>query len=106
EADLQDIEDTTWEEASTQQRFPIEKAVTAEEIEERLKWGAWKAPGPSDDLPAGFLKACGRPLSTILAAITQASFDLEYFPKRFRSAGVVVLKKPGKTLTQQQTAGG
>jgi Reverse transcriptase (RNA-dependent DNA polymerase)/Endonuclease-reverse transcriptase len=106
EADLQDIEDTTWEEATTQQRFHIEKAVTAEEIEEKLKWGAWKAPGPSDDLPVGFLKACGRPLSTILAAITQASFDLEYFPKRFRSAGVVVLKKPGKTLRQQQTAGG
>ena len=37
EADLQDIEDTTWEEATTQQRFPIEKTVTAEEIEEKLK---------------------------------------------------------------------
>jgi hypothetical protein len=106
EADLQDISDTSWEETTTQQRFPIERAVTAEEVEERLKWGTWKAPGPSDDLPVGFLKACGRPLSVILAAITQASFDLEYFPKRFRSAGVVVLKKPGKTLTQQQTAGG
>jgi len=38
--------------------------------------------------------------------ITQASFELEYFPQRFRSAGVVVLRKPGKTVKQQQTAGG
>ena len=57
-------------------------------------------PGPSDDLPVGFLKTYSRPLSTILIAITQASFDLEYFPKQFYSTGVVVLKKPGKILRQ------
>ena len=59
--------------------------------------GAWKAPGPSDDLPAGFLKACGRLLTVVLADITQASFELEYFLQRFYRARVVVLKKPGKT---------
>jgi hypothetical protein len=97
---------TSREEATSQQRFEIERVVTAEDVEERLRWGAWKAPGPGDDLPVRFLKACGRPLSTIIAAIAQASFDLKYFPQRFRSAGVVVLNKPGKTTLQQQTAGG
>ena len=36
EADLQDITDTTWEEATTQQRFNVERTVTVEEIEESL----------------------------------------------------------------------
>jgi hypothetical protein len=106
EADLGDITDTTWDETTSQQRFNIDRAVTADEIKARLRWGAWKAPGPGDDLPVGFLRACGTPFAEAMAAIAQASFDLEYFPQRFRGAGVVVLKKPGKTVQQQQTAGG
>jgi Reverse transcriptase (RNA-dependent DNA polymerase)/Endonuclease-reverse transcriptase len=107
EADLGDIEDTTWAETTSQQRFDIDKGIQVEEIEELIRQtGAWKAPGPGDNLPTGFLKACGRPLARILAMITQASFELEYFPQQFRSAGVVVLKKSGKTVKQQQTAGG
>ena len=67
--------------------------------------GAWKAPGTDDWLPTGFLRACGPPLAAIIAEITNASFALEYYPKRFRVGGVVVLAKPGKTLAQKRTPG-
>jgi hypothetical protein len=106
EADLTDIQDTTWEEATSQQRFEIKREVTQEEVEERLRWGPWKAPGPDDALPVGFLRACGESLAKALAAIAQASLTLEYFPQRFRNAGVVVLKKPGKTTEQLRAPGG
>ena len=62
--------------------------------------------GHRDLLPMGFLKACGNPVAKILAVIVEASFMLEYFPKRFRDAGVVVLRKPGKKEETYCTAGG
>jgi hypothetical protein len=87
------------------QRFTIDDAVTEEDITNVLrKTGAWKAPGP-DLLPTGFLKACGRPLAKLLAAIATASLRLGHVPAQFKAAKVVVLRKPGKTLEQQQTAG-
>ena len=54
----------------------------------------------------GFLKACGHPLAAILAEITNASFALEYYSKRFCAGGVVVLVKPGKIMVQKCTPGG
>lgn len=51
----------------------------------------------------GFLKACGEPLYEALAELTNASFRLEYFPKRFRTANVVVLRKAGKTVEEQKS---
>ena len=68
--------------------------------------GAWKAPGTNDWLPTGFLKACGYPLAAILAEITNASFALEYYSKRFYAGGVVVRVKPGKMMAQKYTLGG
>ena len=77
------------------------------EIQEIIRnTGAWKAPGTGDHLPTGFLKACGYPLAAILAEITNTSFTLEYYPKRFCAGGVVVLVKPGKTIAQKRTPGG
>jgi hypothetical protein len=87
------------------QRFPLSQAITQEEVANILyNTGAWKAPG-TDLLPIGFLKACGPPLATLLARIVTASLQLEHFPKQFRVAKVIVLRKPGKTIQQQQTAG-
>ena len=63
-----------------------------------------KAPG-EDWLQTGFLKACGRPFRQAIARIAEDSFRLKHFPRCFRSAQVVVLRKPGKTLQQQQQAG-
>ena len=107
EADLRDIQDNTWSDASGKQRFDMSREVTAEDIEARLKWTKpWTVPGPSDDLLTGFLKACSRPLTEALVTLTQGSFDLEYFPKCFQEAGVVVLHKPGKSAIQLQSTGG
>lgn len=106
-ADLDDIADTTWSDESFTHPFEVKREVDSAEISEILRQtGAWKAPGTDDLLPTGFLKACGPPLAEILTRLANASFALEYFPRRFRSAGVVVLRKPGKTIKQQQTPGG
>ena len=102
-ADLSDVDLDLQD--SQYQRFTIDNTVTKAEITEILqKTGAWKAPGP-DLLPTGFLKACKGPLAKLLAELATASLRLEHFPTQFRAAKVVVLRKPGKTLAQQQTAG-
>jgi hypothetical protein len=87
------------------QRFTLDYIVTEAEITDILKkTGAWKAPG-QDLLPTGFLKACKGPLAKLLAELATASLRLEHFPTQFRAAKVVVLRKPGKTIAQQQTTG-
>jgi uncharacterized protein (DUF2062 family) len=55
-------------------------------------------------LPTGFLKACRRPLAKLLAVIATASLRLGHFLVQFKAAKVVVLRKPRRTLEQQQTA--
>jgi hypothetical protein len=69
-------------------------------------WSEAEAPGIDDLLPMGFLKACGPPLAKILAAVATASFQISYFPKRFRQAGIIVVRKPGKTEAEMHTASG
>jgi hypothetical protein len=96
-ADLSDILDRTFSDESGEQRFEIERTVCTDDVQGILRnASAWKAPG-LDDLPMGFLRACGKPLAKIIAAITAACLALEYFPRRFRCAEVVVLAKAGKT---------
>jgi hypothetical protein len=102
-ADLSDINLDLQDDSH--QRFPIDQTVKEAEITTILReTGAWKAPGP-DLLPTGFLKACKGPLAKLLAQIATACLQLEHFPTQFRAAKVVVLRKPGKTIAQQQTAG-
>jgi retron-type reverse transcriptase len=87
------------------QRFPVDQEVKDSEIKTILcTTGAWKAPG-TDLLPTGFLKACKAPLAKLLAELATACLQREHFPTQFRTANVVVLRKPGKTIAQQQTAG-
>jgi Reverse transcriptase (RNA-dependent DNA polymerase)/Endonuclease-reverse transcriptase len=96
-ADLSDIQDRTFSDETGQQKFEIERTVCTEDVQEILRGiSAWKAPG-LDDLPTGFLRACGKPLAEIIATTANACLKLEYFPERFRCAEVVVLAKPGKT---------
>ena len=104
-ADLSDIQDRTFSDATGQQKFEIERTVRTEDVQEILKnTSAWKAPG-LDDLPVGFLRACGKPLAEILATIVTACLTFEYFPQRFRCTEVVVLAKPGKTGKIKHTPG-
>ena len=43
-----------------------------------------------------FLKAMGEPLVRALQALITAVFKVSYYPKRFRAARTIVLKKPSK----------
>jgi hypothetical protein len=64
----------------------------------------WKALG-KDNIPAGLLKACGKPLYQVLATLIISSFDAAYFLRRFRTAKVLVLPKPNKIVVQKATLG-
>jgi hypothetical protein len=105
QADLSDIVDVSFE-GNRPPDFAIDDSVDYDEITQILRSaGAWKAPGTDDLLPTGFLRACGPRLAHILAVITSASFAQAYFPRRFRHAGVVVLRKPGKSTAARKTPG-
>lgn len=106
EAVLDDIQDEGPGGGITGPRFEIESGVSQDQVAGAInRTGAWKAPG-RDQIPTGFLKACGEPLYAVLARITQASLQAAYFPRCFRTAKVVALRKPGKTARQLQTASG
>jgi exonuclease III len=83
----------------------IDNQVTEEDIRDVLsKMAPNKAPG-IDWFSNRFLKICGEPFRQAMAVLAAASLRLGYFPKRFKSAKVIVLKKPGKSAEQQQLAG-
>lgn len=86
--------------------FAIKKEVTSSEVAAILRnTAAWKSPG-EDLLPVGFLRACGQPVYDVLATLISKSFELAYYPKRFRSARVAIIPKPNKTKAEKQTPGG
>ena len=69
----------------------ISREVTLEDIQAILSRTAlWKALG-IDNLPAGFLKACGEPLAKVLAILATKCFKLEWFLKGLKRAKVIVL---------------
>ena len=97
-ADLSTIRHRTWPDYSFHPRTTIRQEVTEEDVQHVLKGMAPnKAPG-EDWLQTGFLKACGKPFRQAIARIAEDSFRLKHFPQCFRTAQVVVLWKPGKTL--------
>ena len=53
------------------------------------------APG-ADGIPNSFLRTMGTPFAKAIATLTQASWEIAYYPKRFRTARTVALRKPGK----------
>ncbi len=58
----------------------LSTTVNARDIIKALSRAAlWKAPR-EDSIPMGFLKACGKPLTKILAVLTKACLQLGWFP--------------------------
>ncbi|KPM42380.1 hypothetical protein AK830_g4172 [Neonectria ditissima] len=85
---------------------PMCPRIAPSEISEALsKIRSWKAPG-EDGIPAGFLKACGKPFILVLTEIVNASIAIGHFPTHFRTAIVTVIPKANKTPAQQRTASG
>ena len=94
EADLSDITNTSFEDTPGQLNSDCQ--ATEKEIQLAISSQKSKgAPGP-DGLSPRFLKAMGRPLVKALASLTTACWRAGYYPKRFRIATTLCLKKPGK----------
>jgi Reverse transcriptase (RNA-dependent DNA polymerase) len=54
-----------------------------------------KCPG-ADEIPNRFLQSIGEPLIKALQALLTAVNKVNYFPRRFRVARTIVLRKPSK----------
>lgn len=104
-ADLSNINDLAliedWEPT-----ISLSTTVNTGDITKALSRAApWKAPG-EDGIPMGFLKACGKPLTRVLAVLIEACLRLGWFPDWCQRAKTVVLNKPGKEPAAYQTPGG
>ena len=105
-ADCTGIQDQQFHDDSFQASFQMDDPINEHEVKQAIqRVDSWSAPG-LDGIPAGLLKACGSHLVQVLQPLIQASFDLEYFPKRFRTAVVAVVPKPNKTPAQRKKVGG
>src|SRR3981081_881889 len=97
EVDLSDIRDTSLSDES----FPlntleIDNVATKEEVIRVLKrLRPFKALG-RDGIPNGLLRAMGPKLAQAIANLTTACWRLEYYPRQFKEARTIVLRKPGK----------
>lgn len=81
---------------STEQPYCIDLTTTTDEIQGIItRSHSDKAPG-NDTIPNRFLKAMGTPLIEILTRLFNACLLLSYFPRQFRQARTIVLRKPGK----------
>jgi hypothetical protein len=96
EADLSDIQDTTFADHTFTNSLSLPQAASEEEIAQAIASQKSKgAPGP-DGVSTRFLKLMGQPLVKALTSLTTACWHAEYFPTRFRLATTVCLKKPNK----------
>ena len=101
-ADLSDIADRSWVDRPHPNPVPLNREVTAEDVAEVCgRTAPWKAAGTEDNIPVGLLKACGMPAFKAVAALASASLEIEYFPRRFKLSGKVLLPKPSKTTQKQ-----
>jgi hypothetical protein len=96
EADLSDIQDTSFQDSSFQDSLEVPRLATADEVSSLLRARKpYKAPG-NDRIPNGFLRAMGPKLAKAVAQLANACWALGHFPARFKEARTVVLRKPGK----------
>ena len=96
EADLTDITDTGFDDSSFKDPLKIDHTVDTQEVLNLLRTRrANRAPG-SDSIPNDFLKAMGKPLAEAVAAITSACWRIGHYPKQFKHARTIVIRKPGK----------
>jgi hypothetical protein len=101
QADIQELE--TAVKLPPKGSHAASQRVTADEIKGILRdVRPWKAP-EKDNIATKLLKACGKLLHQILAALIISSFIAAYFPRRFKIAKITVLPKPNKTLEQKST---
>ena len=56
-----------------------------------------------NNLPNGFLKACGKPLQKALAVLATKCFELGWFPAEYKHAKTVVIFKLNKTSAVYKT---
>lgn len=90
--------DSSFEDSSFLDPLAISQAVDTQEVLNLLRTRRTnKAPG-SDSIPNDFLKAMGEPLAAAVAAIATACWKLGYYPKQFKHACTVVIRKPGKAV--------
>lgn len=95
-AELDDITDPDFPKESFSDSFEVKKTTDLEEIQAILgSRASSNAPGP-DDIPYGFLKAMGSPLTTALAHLANGSWKTGYYPQKLKEARTVVIRKPSK----------
>jgi hypothetical protein len=96
EADLQDITDRDFQQDLPGQALAMSQLVADKDIWDIVrKVKPDKCPG-ADEIPNRFLKAMGEPLVKALQTLITAVFRVSYYPKSFRAARTIVLRKPSK----------
>ena len=91
-----DTEKVFFVDYSSEQAIQTTATTTTEEIQSILMGSRPdKCPG-SDGIPNRFLKAMGSALVKMLTKLINTCLRLSYFPKQFRHACTIVLRKPGK----------
>ena len=91
QADLSDMDDFEYGQAVE----PLPQVTKNDILNIMDKQQKFSAPG-IDGTPNAFLKTMGEPFAEAAAALTQACWQLAYYPKHFRRARTVALRKVGK----------
>jgi hypothetical protein len=95
-ADLTDIPTATYP-----QEIPDDRPITEEEVQQVIaKLPSGKAPGRTG-VTNDFIKLMGEPLAKAITCLAQSCQNWEYFPKAFKIARTVALRKPGKANYQE-----
>jgi len=93
--DLDDISDKDCQEEYSS-TLAISQLVTREEVQAIVRQvKPDKCPG-ADEIPNWFLQSIGEPLAKALQGLLTAVNKVNYYPKRFRAACTIVLRKPSK----------
>ena len=103
-ANLTDITDPLFVQDSLFSPLPVEKDITAEEVQGVLcTRRPFKAPR-NDSILNGFLRTIGLPLTQVITTLTTVCWRLEHHLARFKEACTVVICKPGKILYNEPSA--
>ena len=91
-----DLTDIAWSNRDFPLPVPYEPSITVEQIQAAVRRAApKKAPGP-DGISNRVIRKALPLIEHHLQALMQASLDIGYFPKAFRTSTTVVLRKPAK----------
>jgi hypothetical protein len=90
------IPEQTLTEPGRHEPLPFYTITRAEVKAAIMKTNPWKAPG-QDDLPAAVRQNTRPVTGDVIVQIFEASIQLGYVPRTWKSARIVVLRKPGKS---------